>query len=424
MKTIFVVAAVVVTVILLLFVIRVDNTFSVRFRRGGEKPSTGCGKTGTLLQENFVPSNSYDVPNKVSSIVELDALSVKAAFNQIMQQDRGIFRVDTFAPFRPGITTNEQSRQYIRDVLERINITSNRRYAILDIQSVKKESSFDPSDNGIVDRYVANLFVQEHDSRQVHAAATNISMTFLVKPSVGDMQITDLHFITDFYYDGPLVDGNNIYDKFFRILNPFHLNKPFATSNDNVLADDNSQISLLKNKDKIAKSPGYRCFGNSDATTQQECDSANSYWDTPVKSDKECPFYQSNKNFNNVLGGVSPDGQFCQLPTGMKRIGYRYFSSDPADKPFCYGCKIGADGSSGGAGPCCDEQRNKTLYPNLVTPDYMFAGDPLERGQNWRELGDRGIHWQANVTSTRNVTDRNQKQPVFNAIIGPGVNNN
>lgn len=411
MQTVYVLICIgVASLLLLMFIRRVDGGVII--------PKKRCDDY-TFVQEDFVPQNSYNVGNNVSSIVEMDTLSVKAAFVELMEEDAGKFQVDKFAPFRVSASTREQSMIYIQAVLDRINKKANRKYAVLDVQSTRKESSFDPSDNGIVDRYVVNLFVQEHDARQVHASAHNISMSFVVKPGTGELQITKLHFITDYYYEGPLVGGANPYDKFFRILNPFHLQQPFETSDDKILATDDMQIGLLKDHNRDAKTPRYRCFG-SQGQTKEVCERGSGYWDRPVKEDVECPFYQGNKNYVNRLGGLKPDGEFCQLPVGMKPVGYRYFSSDPAHNPWCYNCKIGADGSPGGAGPCCDEQRNKQLYPGLSSPDYMFPEDALERGQAWRELGDRGLHWRANVTKIRDVTDRNQKQPVFNAVIGPG----
>lgn len=385
------------------------------------------GESGELyLKEDFVPHNSYAVGNDVSSLVEMDTLAINAAFNEIMKDDAGMFRVSELPQFRQAVATREQSREYIQAVIDRINRKANRRYAILDIQSIGKETTFDPSDNNnIIERYVVNLFVQEHDSRQVHASANNISMTFIVKPATQAMQITDLHFITDYYYNGPLVGGANPYDKFFRILNPFHLQQPFRTSDDKVLHTDGEMLAILKDHHNDAKTPRYRCFGDGssnktlDAKTQRECQNNGGNWDKPVVADEECPFFGANKNYVNRHGGVTPDGQFCELPVGMKRVGYRYASDDPANKPWCYSCRIGADGAPNSAGPCCDEQRNKSLYPGLVSPDYMFPGDALERGQQWRELGDRGIHWRAQATTIRDTTDRNQKQPVFNAVVGP-----
>jgi hypothetical protein len=377
---------------------------------------------GIFLQEDFVPQNSYNVGHNVSSIVEMDTLAVKAAFTKIMEEDSDKFRVAEMPPFRLAASTREQSLRYAKDILQRINRKANRNFEVLDVQSTRKESSFDPADNGIIDRYMINLFVQEHDSRQVHAAAHNISMSFVVKPGVGEIQVTNLHFITDYYYEGPLVGCANPYDKYFRIMNPFHLQQPFVTTDDKILTTDDMQIQLLKDHHRDAKTPRYRCFGGEGAT-KSKCERTGGYWDRPVTVDEECPFYQGNKNYVNRLGGIKPDGESCQLPVNMKLVGYRYTSNDPAHKPWCYNCKIGADGSPNSVGPCCDEQRNKQLYPGLSSPDYMFPGDALERGQAWRELGDRGLHWRTHATKIRDTTDRNQKQPVFNAVIGPGPGN-
>ena len=171
------------------------------------------------------------------------------------------------------------------------------------------------------------------------------------------------------------------------------------------------------------KTPKYRCFegtGDETGTTKEECDLSDGYWDKPVTRDEECPFFMKNKNYPNRLGGVDPNGNRCEMPIGTKRIGYRYVSADPVHKPWCFNCRIGQDGNPGSIGPCCDEQLNKDLYPNLVSPDYAYPGDALERGQFWKELSERGLNWQRHPTNIRDVTNSTQKAPVFNAIIGPG----
>ncbi len=371
--------------------------------------------------ENFVAQNSMDIEKDLNSIVQMDTMQVNAVFNSIIKDDAGMFNVQSLPPFRYQASTREQTLQYIDDVLRRVNKKAGRNFVALDIQSTKRDSSFDPKDNGIIDRYIINLFVQEHDPRQVHASANDISMSFIVKPTTRQMMITELYFITDHFYEGPMVDGLNPADvKQLQLLNPFHLQQPFTTHTDKVLAADDQQIKLLKNYHKELRTPRYRCFGgNAAANSREKCESGSGYWDTPVTKNEECPFFQTNKNYVNRLGGVIPDKEFCELPVGMKRVGYRYYSHDPANKPQCYNCRIGLDGMPGGAGPCCDEQRNKTLYPHLTSPDYMFPGDQIERGQNWKELGDRGLTWQKHPTQIRNITNPRQKQPVFNSITGP-----
>lgn len=398
---------------------------------GGCKEEIARSLPKGITLEKFVAQNSSDVQKDLGSIVELDTLQVTAVLNSIVQDDKGMFDVQSLPPFRYQASTREQSLQYMEDVLSRVNKKSGRNFVVLDVQSTKRESSFDPVDNGIIDRYTINLFVQEHDARQVHASANNISMCFLVKPATQQMQVTELYFITDHFYNGPMVDGLDPASiNQLQMANPFHLQLPFSsrenfatTQSNQVLATDDQQIALLKGYHKELRTPRYRCFDmprGVAAKDQATCQAAAGYWDTPVTKNEDCPFFRANNNYVNRLGGLIPDGQFCELPVGMKRVGYRYFSHDPANKPWCYNCRVSASGNPGGAGPCCDEQHDKTLYPNLTGPDYMFPGDQIERGQAWKELGDRGLTWQQEPTQIRNVTNPRQKQPVFNAITGPG----
>jgi hypothetical protein len=391
------------------------------FRSRETTTAEGAAAEGAV--EQFVASNSREVGKKLSSITELDALALRSVFRAVVDADAGsaLLNVSSFPPMRKTTYIREQALQYMDDILARIARRSDRHFHVLDVQSVGKEVTFDPTDRGLVERYMVNLFVQEKDKRQVHASAHNISMTFMVKPSTGELAVAELYFITDHFYDRPLVDGDNKFDRFFRIKNPFHLQQPFFTTDDKVLPPDDQQIAVLRDHHKDLRTPQYRCFGaTGEASTQSQCNLASGFWDRPVQTDEECPFYKANQNYVNRLGGVHPDGEFCEMPVNMKRIGYRFVSSDPQHKPWCYNCRIGADGNPGSAGPCCDEQRNKQLYPNLKGPDYMFPGDVLERGQHWNELAERGLNWRRHPTSIRDVTNPRQRQPVFNAIIGPG----
>lgn len=399
------------------------------------EPVIGYGANGLsdlagpsdCILENFVPSNARDVGKGIATVVQLDELGLRAAFDAVIKDDAtaNALNVTTFQPFRPAEPSRTTVNDAIRVVLGRINKVADRRFVQLDLQSVKRESTYDPSDRALVDRYMINLFIQEKDERRVHAAAYNMSMTFLMKPNANIIQTLELYFITNHFYNEPLVGGDNVYDRNFRLINKYNLSQPFHTTNDKVLESDDQQIALLKDHDHDLRTPQYRCFEDSNdgvnmlaATSGDECNANVGYWDTPVKSNEECPYYRSNKNYVNRLGGVSPDGEFCEMPINSKRVGYRNTSADPMHKPYCYNCRIGADGNPGTIGPCCDEQQDKQLYPNLNGPDYAFAGDALERGQQWAELGDRGLHWQAAPTRVKDINDPYQRQPVFGAIIG------
>ena len=49
----------------------------------------------------------------------------------------------------------------------------------------------------------------------------------------------------------------------------------------------------------------------------------------------------------------------------MKGLSGRKFRKDSV--LMCHNCKKGTN--------CCKSQKNKKLYPNLKSPDYMFLGD-------------------------------------------------
>lgn len=125
--------------------------------------------------------------------------------------------------------------------------------------------------------------------------------------------------------------------------------------------------------------PGFVCYDQPEIQSKSFCESqfsvegslkkTRSKWDKPCKTNDECPFYQANKNYKNYRGGCL-DG-YCEMPVGIKRISFRYF--DETSKPVCYNCLDTLDIH------CCDKQKNKKLYPKLLSPDYAFDIDQFER---------------------------------------------
>lgn len=378
------------------------------------------GYSHNTSKEEFVPWNSEEVGNYEVSQVKLDQSSLVKMFESLVSEDKGKVDTSFLTEFRDQPHGTDQAKAYINHVLARMNRASGRKFHILDVQVTNKQSAIDPRSNDIIERWTSELFIQDNQSQEVRANAMNISMEMYVKS--GTVQITKLHFITDYFYQRPLVGGQNVHKKYFRIKNPFHLQKPFFTSDDQVIPDTYVGDQLLVDHHKDLRTPQYRCFqesGEMQDATQDSCNVSSGYWDKPVDNDSECPFFMANKNYPNRLGGVNPNTKRCEMPIGTKTIGYRYISNDPQHQPMCYNCHVGADGMPGSAGKCCAEQRNKELYPNLNGPDYMF-NDVIERGQYWKVLKERGLNWQAHPTHIRDITDPLQKQPVFNSFIGPG----
>jgi len=99
-------------------------------------------------------------------------------------------------------------------------------------------------------------------------------------------------------------------------------------------------------------------------------------YDKPCKEDKDCPFFKINNNYDNNFGSCKSDG-YCELPTNMKAVGYRYYIDK--EKPLCYNCLSDKFQVITTLDTCCDEQYDKTKYPFLKSPDYSFLNDDLER---------------------------------------------
>jgi len=91
-------------------------------------------------------------------------------------------------------------------------------------------------------------------------------------------------------------------------------------------------------------------------------------WDKMCSNDTDCDFFKSNQNYPNERGGciIKANEEFgiCELPIGIKHIGYTKYNKEGRYKPFCYGCKIEESEN------CCQKQ---------TYPDYGFKNDQLDR---------------------------------------------
>lgn len=134
----------------------------------------------------------------------------------------------------------------------------------------------------------------------------------------------------------------------------------------------------------------YECYGQQQVKSRGLCESnydsvgkpkkTKMYWDRRCEKNVDCPFYQANKNYKNYSGGCI-DG-FCQMPLGIQRVSYRKYNPD--SKAICYNCKDNTDPY------CCEDQKNKNKYPDLISPDYAF---PLDSYERMKQLGEKTMKW-------------------------------
>ena len=101
-------------------------------------------------------------------------------------------------------------------------------------------------------------------------------------------------------------------------------------------------------------------------------------WDRKCKSDSECSYYKSNKNYDNNYGKCLNSG-YCEFPINTLNLGYHFISNNKNFKEKCYNCDSKKWLPVTKLGQCCEEQKDKTKYPFLKSPDYAFKDDMQNR---------------------------------------------
>lgn len=103
-------------------------------------------------------------------------------------------------------------------------------------------------------------------------------------------------------------------------------------------------------EDPVAADLAYKCYGSPQTTRKIACESPydmlgepkylHTEWDRPCKENEDCPFY------NGSRGGCG-EGGICELPLGVRRLGFRKYNDRGLYAPYCYGaggsCRGGSD---------------------------------------------------------------------------------
>jgi len=172
-----------------------------------------------------------------------------------------------------------------------------------------------------------------------------------------------------------------------------NLNKYF--SNEEKVIPHYEKTKILEDRKKNNFKNSYACFDTNPETNNSSliityskdlCESPYDFYgkpkpqglyDHPCQEDIECPFYEMNKNYKNGFGGCNKKTGYCQLPIGVKPLGFRYYQSK--SKPLCYNCDASKWNANSILDNCCEEQNSLKKYSFLNSSDYAFEGDKLER---------------------------------------------
>ena len=150
----------------------------------------------------------------------------------------------------------------------------------------------------------------------------------------------------------------------------------------------------------IEDSRGHCFFKNS--KNKIECESltkilgedkgSTGVWDKGCIQNEDCPFFNRNKNYKNMRGGCY--NGYCEMPVNLKTFGYKQIDDNKLDEIICYNCKkVGSKKDCTGldCNKCCEDQKNKKLYPNLISPDYAFPKDFHDRIKNKKSFQSKNM---------------------------------
>lgn len=132
-------------------------------------------------------------------------------------------------------------------------------------------------------------------------------------------------------------------------------------------------------------SGNYGCYGNNKIVNKFECDSyytkegnPKSYysiWDKKCATNEECPYYKKNTRYENSRGGCINGN--CELPIGVKKIGFTKYNDDDYNRPLCYNCPDTTDLN------CCANIKDIIDKNGVaINNDYVFKNDTDDRKRN------------------------------------------
>lgn len=158
------------------------------------------------------------------------------------------------------------------------------------------------------------------------------------------------------------------YEDSFKLKNQYVC---FSTDYNNYLTPSATSSILLSDNNMNSCQSIYNVYGKQ---------KPSGLWDKPCSENEDCPFYKANANYNNKKGICNKSTGYCELPLGMKNMGYHYFIPTSITKPYCYNCKSTKSWKPiTNLDTCCIEQNDRKKYPFLKSPDFAYSGDLNER---------------------------------------------
>ena len=290
----------------------------------------------------------------------------------------------------------EEVDYILKNFVEYINSKTQYSFYILEVGKVTLKIS--SSENEISKKYNIPFFIHDASknfskrlvadfylNRYIHKKG-DIIVDNIVLPK--EYRISSLETIlppaTDPFLINTITNG-----RFTKLRDKLDLSSAYNSDQKYTLLTEEDLKKEKERKENIEKiRKEFSCYGipqSQEIGDKLECINFGGVWDRPPETQEECPFYEANKNYFNTKGGLKND--YCEMPSGVKIKGYRFYNNNPQDyNPLCYNCKTDLIGQ-GTLGTCCEKQKqDKKTYSKLKSPDYKFPGDYADRVNSKREL--------------------------------------
>ena len=182
-------------------------------------------------------------------------------------------------------------------------------------------------------------------------------------------------------FDSIYNDSNKSFTKLDQLPNPSDKKiDSYTEDSEQFVKDEQMKRNQYREDDR-----GY-CFFKPNVQNKIQCESVDEngtgVWDKSCVYNEDCPYYKRNRNYPNSRGGCV--NGYCEMPINLKRFGYKQINDNKVDDIICYNCKKEPNSTCQGlnCNKCCEEQKDKSKYPTLISPDYAFEKDFNNRISN------------------------------------------
>jgi hypothetical protein len=337
--------------------------------------------------EKIKTEDNYSIQKKEISIIQMDAV-----LNLMLLDNRYRKKDHNFKLFTEEIDKNKYSYKLIKKFL----LVELSKQADNEIFKNKYITSFNFK---LINDHIISYSVDYDNNYEnyeiqmiVYRDKKNINYTLYIDIVFDNYNVK--YYIKKLFVVGVNLKQRVLFDNLIKSPNDnanYTLLKDIPNISDKNIANRDKDADTYLKDDKLMRNQykeddrGF-CFFKRNIQNKIQCESVDEngtgVWDKSCIYDEDCPYYKRNRNYPNSRGGCK--NGYCEMPLNLKRFGYKQINDGKLDSVICYNCKKEKDSECEGlnCNKCCEEQKDKSKYPDIISPDYAFDRDFNERIKN------------------------------------------